>query len=349
MDKGAASQERRLRGAAKGTVQKASVVAPIKTRDVVAWLRSAGEPWVVYNTLVDLDGRSRDSADARGAYRAMAGHPQVKGLIRELDPWPPREPLSRAYDPKDSIWKLNTLADFGMGRDDKGIASIAGRVLEAQAESGGFLHGGFDHTTSWHTRPYICISHVMTYALARFGYLDDARVQAAYTHIERWQRLDGGWHPNERCLPGGDREGEPSCPFGTVNVLRAVVAHPGRRTGPVAKRAAAFLLGCWERRDEPYRPVKFGIGSTWNRLQYPFVQYQMLKTMDALSLVPSACRDARFGQMLDAVEGKRTPEGRWVPEGVNKPFAEFDFGQKKQPSAWVTFLAMRILKRAGRA
>lgn len=324
--------------------QAASVLPPTRI-DVRAWLRAAREPWVVYSTLVELEGRSPEDTEVRAAYKAMAAHPQIRALMGELDPWPPRDPLSRAYDPKDSIWALNTLADFGLRRDDKRIAAIAGRILDAQAENGGFLHGGFDHTKSWHTRPYICISHVMTYALARFGYLGDARVAAAYTHIERWQRLDGGWHPNERCLPGGDRESEPSCPFGTVNVLRAVIADPARQAGAVARKAAAFLLNCWERRDEPYRPVKFGIGSTWNRLQYPFVQYQMLKTMDALSQVPSACRDARFRQMLDRLEEKRTPEGLWVPEGVNKPFAEFDFGQKKQPSAWVTFLAARILKR----
>lgn len=251
----------------------------------------------------------------------MIRHPQVRSLIDEPDPWPPDQPLSRAYDPKDSIWKLITLADFGLSRDDKRIAAIASRVLSAQAPNGGFLHGGFDHTKSWDARPYVCISHVMTYAMARFGYLDDPRVCQAYKHIAQWQRNDGGWHPNEKNLPGNDRENEPSCPFGTVNVLRAVIADPKQRSGPIAKRAAAFLLECWERREEPFRPVKFGIGSTWEKLQYPFVQYQMLKTMDVLSLIPSARRDARFIQMIDALRTKRTGDGKWIPEGVNKPFA----------------------------
>ena len=70
------------------------------------------------------------------------------------------KPLSRAYDPKDSIWKLGTLADSGLCRDDERIATLAEKIFAAQAEDGGFLHGGFDHTRSWHTRPYICISHV---------------------------------------------------------------------------------------------------------------------------------------------------------------------------------------------
>jgi hypothetical protein len=138
-------------------------------KPVIDWLLAVAEPWVVYNTLIDLAGADPDSRQARAAYRVLQKHPRVTELIDALDPWPPAKPLSGAYDPKDSIWKLNALADFGLRRDDKRIAAIANRVFAARADDGGFLHGGFDHTQSWHTRPYICISHVMTYALARFG------------------------------------------------------------------------------------------------------------------------------------------------------------------------------------
>ncbi|HEX9990384.1 MAG TPA: hypothetical protein VGE45_18140 [Chloroflexia bacterium] len=312
----------------------------------IGWLLASEEPWVVYNTLIELVGTDPDDSRAREAYGAMQAHPQVVALMESLDSWPTDKPLSKAYDPKDSIWKLGLLADFGLGRDDERIAGIAERVLGAQADDGGFLHGGFDHTKSWHTRPYICISHVMTYALARFGYLGDARLGRAYGHIVEWQRLDGGWHPNKLNLPGNERESEPSCPFGTLNVLRAVVAHPGLREGEVAQRAVGYLLTCWERRSEPYRPVGFGIGATWNKVQYPFVQYQLLKTVDTLSQAPAALNDPRYREMLDLLESKRDAEGRWTAERVNKPYSEFDFGQRKQSSAWITFLALRVVARS---
>jgi hypothetical protein len=250
---------------------------------VINWLRASQEPWVVYNTLLELMDVEPDSAEVKSAYKAMQTHPSVLALLESLATWPPEKPLSRAYDPKDAIWKLNTLADFGMHRDDKRISAIAERVFAAQAEDGGFLHGGFDHTKSWHIRPYICISHIMTYALARFGYLDDPRLQHAYDQLTEWQRLDGGWHPNKLNLPGNEREKEPSCPFGTLNVLRAVVVYPTLRHSEVAQQAADYLLYCWEHRADPFRPVGFGIGSTWDIVQYPFVQYQLLKTVDTLS------------------------------------------------------------------
>ena len=83
---------------------------------IIDWLLTAEEPWVVYNTLLDLAGAGPDSAAVKAGYRAMQNHPRVAALIEALDAWPPDKPLSKAYDPKDSIWKLNTLADFGLRR-----------------------------------------------------------------------------------------------------------------------------------------------------------------------------------------------------------------------------------------
>ncbi|HEY7915298.1 MAG TPA: hypothetical protein VIG62_25545 [Blastocatellia bacterium] len=320
-----------------------------KTEAPVDWLLSRKEPWVVLNTRLDLLGQREDDPEVESAYSALKKNKCVATLLDEVKVWPQERRLGRAYDPKDSLWKLSLLADFGLRRDDARVASVAKKVFDAQAPEPappGFLHGGFDHTKSWDKRPYICISHVMTYALARFGYLDDARLRRVYEYIADWQRLDGGWHPTEACLPGRDREKDESCPFGTVNVLRAVGANPELLESPVAKRGVEFVLNCWERRAEPYRPVGFGMGGTFNKLQVPFVQHQLLKTVDTLSVFPSAVRDSRYQDMLAAVTEKQSGEGLFTAEGINKPFAEFDFGQKKEPSPWITFIVARAHHRA---
>lgn len=307
-------------------------------------LATSNEPWTAYNALIDLQGAPITEPAVQSAYHDMQSHPLIAELIAALDVWP-TGPLKGAYDPKDAIWKLGILADFGLTRDDPRITAIAERLFAAQADEGGFLHGGFDHTRTWNTRSYICIDHVQTYALARFGYLDDPRLARAYDHIISHQRLDGGWHPNDLNLPGGPREAEPSCPFGTLNVLRAVLANPMLRENEVTHRAADFLLNCYSRRDEPYRPVGFGIGSSWHKLQYPIVQYSILKTADTLSLVPNIGEDLRFQQMRSQLEEKQTTAHQYIPESINKPYASFSFGQKKLPSDWLSFLVERIQYR----
>ena len=311
--------------------------------ETIAWLLASPEPWVVYNSLLWLTEADGDSPEVRRAYQAVQADARIAVLLDALDPWPPAAPMKQAYNPADILWKIGMLADFGLQRDDPRIAALAERILAAQADDGAFLQGGFAHTHTWDRRAYICIAHVMTYALARFGYLDDPRLQKAYDQIQVWERLDGGWHPNQLNLPGGKRQDEPSCPFGTVNILRALAVHPGLRESQLAARAAGYLLDCWVRREEPYRPVGFGIGTTWNKLQYPYVQYQLLKVADTLARIPAARQDARFEEIKALIRAKRTPEGGWLAESINKPYKDFDFGQKKVPSTWITFLALRII------
>lgn len=325
-----------------------TVSVTAQTGAPIDWLLSQKEPWVVLNTRLDLLGQSEGDPEVKDVYAALKKHKSIAALLDEVKVWPQERRLGRAYDPKDSLWKLALLADFGLKRDDARIAAVAKKVFDAQAPAPappGFLHGGFDHTKSWDKRPYMCISHVMTYAMARFGYLDDPRLQRVYDYIADWQRLDGGWHPTEACLPGNEREKDDSCPFGTVNVLRAVNANPELLDSDAARRGVEFVLTCWERRKEPYRPVGFGMGGTFDKLQCPFVQHQLLKTVDTLSIFPSAMKDERYQDMLAAAGEKQSAEGLFTPEGVNKPFAEFDFGQKKAPSPWITFLITRARHR----
>jgi hypothetical protein len=42
---------------------------------------------------------------------------------------------------------------------------------------------------------------------------------------------------------------------------------------------------------------------------------------------------------------KRNDDRRFTPESISKVWSDFDFGQKEKPSRWITFLALRILKK----
>lgn len=48
--------------------------------------------------------------------------------------------------------------------------------------------------------------------------------------------------------------------------------------------------------------------------------------------------------MLQTVKQKAV-DGKYTPESVAKAYHTFDFGQKKEPSRWLTYLINRIEKR----
>jgi hypothetical protein len=313
---------------------------------VVRRIVDSGEPHAVA-LLGEVPGFGVDSAVAAAARSALAADPRVQTLLDQLETWPPR-PSSGGFDQKDAHWKLSVLADFGLNRSDARVAAVAERILKATGTDGTFLHGGFVHTRTYDTRGYVCVTHVVSEALARFGYGDESPVRGAARAALAAVRLDGGWRPSRQLAIGTKGEAEPSCPFGTQNVLRALVAL--RNSGvpdldEAIVHAANNLLVAWQRRSEPYRPVGFGIGSTFMKLAYPFVGYALLKAVDALSAVPEVRMDERLLEMLYAVLAKRDADGMLRAETIAAVWNGWDFGQKKMPSPWITAVAYRAAAR----
>ena len=73
-------------------------------------------------------------------------------------------------------------------------------------------------------------------------------------------------------------------------------------------------------------------------------KYGILRVLDVLSLFPYACQSDVFFKMLDFVKQKAV-NGKYSAESVVKAYSKFDFGQKKSPSRWITFLVERIDKQ----
>ena len=299
------------------------------------------DPWVELVVRRDI----LDEAPGASVRDRIAADPRVTELIEAVDPWPPESRSTRAMDPKDAIWKVGVLADFGRARDDARVVALADSLFSSLAPDGTFRHGGFDHITKYDLRGYPCITHAVTGALGRFGFADDPRLLPATEQIHATQRLDGGWHPNAALQPGGPRESEPSCPFGTLQVLRAAVGVGGPLLGDVGVRAGDYLLDCWVRRDEPYRPVGFGMGTTFAKLVYPFATYGILNVIDTLTSVPGIRGDRRLVGLVDAVAATGGQDG-YKAAAVSLAWGAFDFGQKKVPSPWITALVLRAVGRS---
>ncbi|WXG44350.1 MAG: prenyltransferase/squalene oxidase repeat-containing protein [Promethearchaeati archaeon SRVP18_Atabeyarchaeia-1] len=306
------------------------------------WLLE-GECWVVYRVLTDLMEKGAEDNRVATAQMATYGHPLIKkifeaqneegywGKPRDIHTWWPKK--------NTTFWILPVLADFGLTVADNRIARACEYVFTTQLESGGF---GWDPPT----KPAECHTAILAESLAKLGFLGDPRLQKAYNWLASRQRLDGAFWCKETGQASGPREKEPGCAFATTFVLGALVQNPDMKNTGTANEAIDFAFQCWNnRRKVKYAGHDSSIGTDWDRLKYPFTDYKILKFLDTVSMFDQARERLLESGIVELLLKKRNKNGMFKPESIIKVWSDFDFGQKKEPSRWITFLALRVFKR----
>ncbi len=325
--------------------------------DLTQWLLESDEPWTRYRTLVDLLDRPEDDPEVQTARAEMLAHPQVQEMIAEAATWP-GYPLKRHNDAKHSIYKFSTVADFGVRADDApfggGVGMAAGieAVMAHQSPEGAFqtlvnipkaFGGTGEDTWTW----MLCDAPTLLYALLAMGLGDDPRVQRAVEHLVGLVD-DNGW----RCVAtpdlgkkfkGPGRRADP-CPIVNVFALKALAQVPELLDSPAAHTGAEMILWHWEHRTER-KIYLFGIGTDFRKLKYPFVWYDVLHVVDVLSRFPFVHADSRFREMVETITAQADGEGHYTAASMYRAWKGWSFADKKHPSPWLTFLALRVLKR----
>ena len=318
--------------------------------DPIQWLLKSDEPWTRYRTLVDLLDRPEDDPEVRAARAEMLAHPQVQALIAEAATWPGR-PLKRHNDASHPIYKFSTLADFGVRADDPGMGEIVGRVLAHQSPEGAFqtivnVPKAFGGTGEDEWTWMLCDAPTLLYALLAMGLGDDPRVQRAVEHLAGLVD-ENGWRcvaaPELGKFRGPGRKADP-CPIVNVYALKALAQVPELLDSPATRTGVEMLLWHWEHQTER-KIYMFGIGTTFRKLKYPFVWYDVLHVVDVLSRFPFVHADPRFREMVETITAQADEDGRYTAGSMYRAWKGWSFAGKKHPSPWLTFLVLRVMKR----
>jgi hypothetical protein len=322
----------------------------------IEWLLNSGEPWTCYRTLVDLLDRPQDDAEVQAARDEMLAHSQVQGMIAETAAWPGYA-LKRHNDAQHLIYKFSTLADFGVRADDDGITAGIEAVLAHQSSEGAFQipmnipesrSGTGEDTWTW----MLCDAPTLLYALLAFGLGSDERVQRAVDHLVGLVE-DNGW----RCRAAASEEGKifrgpgrkaDPCPIVNVYALKALSQVPELLDSPATRAGTEMLLWHWEHQTER-KLYLFGIGTDFRKLKYPFVWYDILHVVDVLSRFPFVYSDPRFREMVETITAQGNEDGRYNASSMYRAWKGWSFADKKHPSPWLTFLALRVQRRIEQA
>ncbi len=319
-------------------------------KEIYPWLLDAGEPWTRYRTYVELLERPEGNSAVQEARAATLAHPQIQALIAAVEDWPGYA-LKRHSDARHPLHKLGALADFGLRVTDPGMAEAIDTILIHQSEDGAVqslvnlpraFGGTGEDAWSW----ILCDAAPLLGALLALGCGDDPRVARAAEHLVALVS-ENGWRCHAASSRGtfkGPGRREDPCPIVNVYALRALSHVPALQDSGAVHAAAETLLHHWKVREER-KFYMFGIGTDFRKLKYPLVWYNLLNVLDALSRYPFVHADPRFQEMLSELTTQADDDGRYTATSMYRAWKDWSFADKKQPSPWLTFIALRIQKR----
>jgi hypothetical protein len=328
-------------------------------------------PWVTYRTRLDLLDESESASEVQSARRQLLAHPLVVQLIAELQQWPGTV-LSSHKSASQHYHKLAFLADLGLTASDPGIKTILAKVAANRSNAGicrmptniPVQYGGTG-TEQWAWA--LCDAPLLLYSLEKMRINEEkaakgtqrdentsaSRKNATANHtaiafLATLQRANG-WpcavSPELGNWRGPGRKSDP-CPYANLLMLKLLALNETGRKSSEAGIGINCLLDCWQNSLESH-PYMFYMGSDFRKLKAPFIWYDLLHVLEVLSQYPQAVQDSRYSNMLSCMLSKADASGLFTPESVWQAWKEWDFGQKKQPSPWLTLMVRRIEKRSG--
>jgi len=315
-------------------------------------------PWVRYRELLDIDDIPPDAPLAANARLVMENSPQVMALLQDVLSWPGTV-VNSHKSASQTFHSLGFLATLGVSPSHPAISFALDRILERMGPDG-FprlpmmypVHFGGPGVETWSWA--LCDAPVILAALVKFGYGCNQKVREG-VHGVMSLAEPFGWPcavaPELGSFRGPGKKTDP-CPYATLVSLElaaaCVATNDGEYTDLVTNMnvmaGIEALLSCWER-SRDWHPYIFYMGDDFRKLKAPLLWYDILHVLDVLSRFPVARQDRRFMEMLEVVHGKRGKDGLYTPESVYQPYRAWDFGQKKVPSPWITFIIKRIENR----
>jgi hypothetical protein len=142
---------------------------------------------------------------------------------------------------------------------------------------------------------------------------------------------------------GPGRKDDP-CPYANLIMLKALANHPKWKNDKTCKNGAETLLQLWDQRKER-KPFLFGMGTDFKKLKTPLIWYDILHITDVLTRFEWLHKDERLLEMIDIIKDKADENGLFKAESVWRAFKDWDFGQKKEPSPWISYLVYNIAYR----
>jgi hypothetical protein len=302
--------------------------------DPVPWLLEPQNPSVRHGTLIHLLDRPHDDPEALEAQEAIPTYPPVAELLaaqKRNGYWVKRD----YYLPKHygTFWVLCVLGDLGLSLESKPVRKACEFMFTFQRDNGAFCRRRrvAGEGIVWDEQPGPCTHARIVSFLIQFGYGDDPRIRAGVDWLLATQRDDGLWDCGSPARPG--------CLRATHDVLRVAALDPKSAAEPAIAQAVIAVCNLLM---EPGMG-KYHVGIPWTTLEYPYFDYSLISTLDALARLGCTMEQPKIATAIEYLLSRQLADGAWpLDKSPYKP--PFEVGRVGEPNKWLTLDALRVIK-----
>lgn len=325
-------------------------------KDPRQFLVESRESFTVYRTLTDLFDLPLNHPEVLKAHKILLNDPNVNILLDNLSDW--EKDLTTAHNKADYLPnQLWLLLDWGVKPEhDKRMQKAINKILSHQDEENGqFLAHieAYDRKTKtkypmWSSA--LCDHNLIVSVLLLAGFEKDYRVQFGLKRMNELLKdttQGKGW----KCEPWlyykrrGPGRVNDVCPMIVADALRGYWMISEDKWPKDLLKAGITLLNCWINRSKD-KPYIFGHGKKFRLPRAPFFWYNIGTVLDAVRHYPILVKTQAFRELAAVSLLEFTLDGVFIPKSVYLYFKNYSFGQKNQPSPWMTFFLSRIYKNA---
>jgi hypothetical protein len=322
--------------------------------DPIEWLLEESNPSVQYFTLIDIldhDEKNSEVIESKENIMVKGIVPKLLSKQKEGGYWVNPENFYVYTKYKGTVWSFITLAEHNADGRDNHSKKTCEYILNISQdrESGGFSSRGNGIDGGIHNDINPCLTGNMIWALIRFGFLEDPRVQHGIEFILKYQRLDDGIERFPKGWPYERRKrcwGKHTCHMAVVKCLKALAEiHPEKRSDGIndfIDKAAEYMLN--HRIYKQSHNLDVIAKQEWTQFGFPLMW--KIDALDVLELLLKlGYKDDRMQDAVDLVISKQNENGRWILEKSFNTRMYVNIDQMGKESKWITLFALRVLKR----
>ena len=313
-------------------------------------LLSISEPWLQYAIRKNLLHESRE--DLIDIKSEALQDKKILSYLNDITNF--HNAIVRNHkDPDLSIHKLLFLLDLGFEMDIPEIESAITQIMSHKDKNGVYQsmtnipphYGGKgENVFGW----CLCDAPLLLNALLKAKVDYQQHIKQGVEHLLSLCRKQG--FPcsvsEEHGTFRGPRRKDDCCPISTLIMIKLLSKIDEYRNCDAVKDSIEAILSLWENSLERH-PYMFYMGTDFRKLKAPAMWYDIVSVTDCLSRFEYVKPDPRFCEMIDLIKGKRNADGLFISESVYQKFKGWDFGQKKTPSPYLSYLCERIFQQAG--